>query len=118
MLGNKLRKQHIIKAFNNTRNFLGNAYSHGKNILGSIDNGIKIAKHAYGVISPLLDKYASNHSNSINKSVMNAVKGYDDIKHKVLEKHDNLSNAYNHIKHKLLKNIEKTIFKCKDNINY
>ena len=74
-----------------------------ENILGSIDNGIKIAKHAYGVISPLLDKYASQHSNSINKSVMNAVKGYDDIKHKVLENHDNSYNDYNHIKHKLLK---------------
>ena len=105
MLGNKITKQHIIKAFNNTRNFLGGAYSHGKNILGSIDNGIKIAKHAYGVISPLLDKYASNHSNSIHKSVMNAVKGYDDIKHKALETHDNLYNDYNTIKHKLLKNI-------------
>jgi len=30
MLGNKLRKEHIIKAFNNTRNFLGSAYTHGK----------------------------------------------------------------------------------------
>ena len=89
MLGNKITKQHIVKAFNNTRHFLGSAYSHGKNILGSIDNGIKIAKHAYGVISPLLDKYASNQSHYINKSVMNAVKGYDDIKHKVLGNHDN-----------------------------
>ena len=29
MLGNKLRKEHIIKAFNNTRKFLGSAYTHG-----------------------------------------------------------------------------------------
>jgi hypothetical protein len=105
MLGNKITKQHIVKAFNKTRNCSGGAYSHGKNILGSIDNGIKIAKHAYGVISPLLDKHASNHSNSINKSVMNAVKGYDSIKHKALETHDNLYNGYNTINHKLLKNI-------------
>ena len=54
-----------------------------ENMLGSIDNIIKIAKNAYGVVSPLLDKYASNHSHSMSKSVMNAVKGYDDIKHKV-----------------------------------
>ena len=110
MLGNKITKQHIVKAFNNTRHFLGGAYSHGKNILGSIDNGIKIAKHAYGVISPLLDKYASNHSNSINKSVMNAVKGYDDIKHKALETHDNLYNDYDTIKHKLLNIYRNNIF--------
>ena len=43
MLGNKITKQHIIKAFNNTRNLLGGAYSHGKHILGSIDNGIIFA---------------------------------------------------------------------------
>ena len=30
MLGNKSTKQHIIKAINNTRNFLGSAYSHGE----------------------------------------------------------------------------------------
>jgi len=110
MLGNKITKQHIVKAFNNTRNFLGNAYSHGQNMLGSIDNGIKIAKHAYGFIAPLMDKYASHHSNSINKSVMNAVKDYDDIKHKALETHDNLYNDYNTIKHKLLKIYRNIIF--------
>ena len=54
MLGNKITKHHIVKAFHTTRNFLGGAYSHGKHILGSIDNGIKFAKHAYGVISPFL----------------------------------------------------------------
>ena len=110
MLGNKITKQHIIKAFNNTRNFLGGAYSNGKHIFNSIDNGLKIAKHAYGVISPLLDKYASNHSNSIHKSVMNAVKGYDDIKHKALETHDNLYNDYNTIKHRLFKIYRHSIF--------
>ena len=93
MLGNKITKHHIVKDFNITRIFLGGAYSHGKNILGSIDNGIQFPKHAYGVIAPLPDKYASNHSNSINKSVMNAVKSYDDIKHKALETHDNLYNG-------------------------
>ena len=30
MLGNKLNKQHSVKAFHNTRNCLGSAYSHGK----------------------------------------------------------------------------------------
>ena len=39
---------------------------------------------------PFRGKYASHHNNSINKSVMNAVKSYDDIKHKALETHDNL----------------------------
>ena len=110
MLGNKITKHHIVKAFSNTGNCLGGACSHGKNILGSIDNGIKFAKHAYGVISPLLDKYASHHSKSIDKSVMNAVKSYDDIKHKALETHDNLYNGYNTIRHKLLKIYRNNIF--------
>ena len=52
-----------------------------------------------------LDKYASHHSNSSNKSVMNAVKGYDDTNQKALETHANLYSYYNHIKHKLFKHI-------------
>jgi hypothetical protein len=44
---------------------------------------------------------------------MNAVKGYDAIKHKVLENHDNLYNDYNHIKHKLLKIYRKLILNVK-----
>ena len=40
---------------------------------------------------------------------MIGVKGYDDIKHKVLESHDNLYNGYTHIKHKLL-NLFRNIF--------
>ena len=78
----------MLKHFTTHEIFLGSAYNHGKNILGSSDNGIKIAKHAYGVISPILDKYAGHHNKSINNHVMNAVKSYDDIKNKVLENHE------------------------------
>ena len=100
MLGNKLRKEHIIKAFNNTLIYQV-VLIVMENILGSIDNGIKLLNMLTSVISPLLDKYASHHSNSIYKSVMNAVKGYNDIKHEVLESHDNVYNDYMYIKHKL-----------------
>ena len=41
---------------------------------------------------------------------MNAVRSYDDIKHKALETHDNLYNEYNHVKHKLLKISRNNIF--------
>ena len=64
-----------------------------------------MAKNADGVISPCLDKYSSNHSQSINKSSMHTFKGYDDIKHKAFETHDNLYNDYNNVKHKLFKNV-------------
>ena len=47
---------------------------------------------------------------------MSAVKGYDAIKHKALEPHDNIYNDYNHIKHKLFKIFRNIYFKCKDNI--
>ena len=67
-------------------------------MLGTIDNGIKIANLAYGGIPPILDKYSGHHSKSTNNHVMNAVKSYDDIKNKVLENQDNLYNDYNHIK--------------------
>ena len=40
---------------------------------------------------------------------MNAVKGYDDIKQKVLESHDNVYNDYNCINHKLFKIVKQII---------
>ena len=47
---------------------------------------------------------------------MNVVKGYDDIKHKVLESHDSIYNDYNHIKTKCIKRYLEIYFKCKDSI--
>ena len=94
-----------MHAFNKAKHFVGEAYSKSKNVINNIDSGIKIGKHSYSSISPLLDKYLGNHSKAIHDNVMHEITKYDDIKNKVLENHDNLYNDYNNVKHKLFKNL-------------
>ena len=62
------------------KNFTSEAYSKSKNILNNIDNGIKIGKHIYSSISPLLNKYLGNHSKAIHDNVMHRISKYDFIK--------------------------------------
>ena len=105
MFGQKFKKEHLMNAFNKTKNFVGEAYSKSKNILNNIDNGIKIGKHIYSSISPLLDKYLGNHSKSIHDNVMHGIPQYDAVKKAIVETNDNLYNDYNNVKHKLFKNV-------------
>ena len=69
-----------MHAFNNAKNSVGEAYSKSKNVLNNIDNCIKIGKHIYSSISPLLDKYLGSHSKAIHDKVMHGISKYDDIK--------------------------------------
>ena len=74
-----------MNAFNKAKIFVGDAYSKSKHVLNNIDNDIKIGKHIYSSISPLLDKYLGNHSKAIHDNVMHGISKYDDIKKSVVE---------------------------------
>ena len=80
MFGQKFKKEHLMNAFNKVKKFTSEAYSKSKNILNNIDNGMKIGKHIYSSISPLLDKYLGNHSKAIHDHVMHGISKYVDIK--------------------------------------
>ena len=69
-----------MHAVNKAKIFFGDAYSKSKIVLNNIDNGIKIGKHMYSSISPLLDQYLGNHSKAIHDNVMRGISKNDDIK--------------------------------------
>ena len=94
----KITKHHVANQFNKAKHFLGHAYNHTKNILGHVDNGVKVFKHVYGAISPILENYGVQ---SPDKHVMKALSGYDTIKNNVLEKHDKIIDDINTVKRKL-----------------
>ena len=75
MLG-KLNKHHFQSLYNNTKRHIGTAYTHAKNILGNIDQGINIGKTIFSVIHPYLENMGQSH---INKNTMKALSYYDDI---------------------------------------
>ena len=82
--------------FSNVKHHVGNAYHQTKSFLGHVDNGMRIAKKAFSIVAPLIDKYAGGH---VNKKIMDGMSGYDSIKHKVIGHHDEIM----HHAHKLKK---------------
>ena len=83
MLG-KITKQHVQHAFNKTKGFLGHAYHHTKGF-NTVDHGFRAAKQIDHAVAPLVDNYASNHSNQIHHHVNKAIGGYENIRNKVIE---------------------------------
>ena len=99
MLG-KMTKHHVMNQLNKAKDFIGNAYNHTKNFLGHVDNGVRIVKHVYGAVAPILESYGVEPK---NKHIMKALSGYDNIRSNVMENHDRVVNDVNKVKHKLSK---------------
>ena len=98
MFGKVTHKQ-VAHHFNRAKEFLGNAYHHTKNVLGSIDSGVRTFKNVYGVVAPVLESYGVN----THAPVMKALSGYDNIRGHVMENHDRVMNDVNSIKNNLAK---------------
>ena len=64
--------------------------------LNHIDNGVKIAKKVYAIASPVIDKYANEHSNKINNHVVKALGNYENIRNHIVEGDNDLKS----LKHK------------------
>ena len=81
----KITKQHVAHSFHKAKNFLGHAYNQTKGFLNHVDHGVKTFKQIYDVVSPLVSKYANNHSEKIHTNVNKAIGGYETIQNKVIE---------------------------------
>ena len=93
MLG-KFNAHHFV---HKAKGFLNHAYHQTKGFLHHVDHGVKIAKHIYGAVAPLIDKYANDHSHQIHSGVTKAIGGYENIRNKVIEGDNDLK----HLKHSL-----------------
>ena len=56
MLG-KISKKSLVSSFHKAKNFIGHAYNTTKKILSDVDNGVKLFKHVYSAVHPILDQY-------------------------------------------------------------
>jgi len=81
----KISHHHVKEAFNKAKGLVGHAYHQTKNFLNHVDHGFKVAKHIYHAVSPIIDKYANQHSNTIHHNVNKAINGYENIRNKVIE---------------------------------
>ena len=96
----KIRKQHVAHSLHKAKNLLGHAYNQTKGFLNHVDHGVRTFKHIYDAVSPLVSKYANNHSEKIHTNVNRAIGGYENIRNKVIEGDKDIQT----VKHRL-KNI-------------
>ena len=103
MFGSKINKHTFHQTYRTAKNFLGHAYHHTKHVLGEVDNSVKMAKHIYGAVSPILDSVMGSNYTNLNKNVMKAVSGYDTIRNKVMDSHDSVLHNVDQVSSNLKK---------------
>ena len=97
MIGVKMNRHTIRHAFNKTKSFVGRAYNQTKGMLSELDAGVRMAKDIYSIASGPMESMLGENFKKGNKYVMNAMKGYDDIRSKVMSSDENIKNHYNSI---------------------
>ena len=98
----KITRQHLANSFNRAKNFIGTAYNNTKNVLSNVDNGARLFKHIYGAAQPIIDQYVG-HNNNLNKNIIKALSGYDNIRNQAMEAHDGIENNINSLRNNLAK---------------
>ena len=105
MFGLKINKHTVRRAFNNTKNFIGDGYHKAKSFLGDIDTGINTAKSIYSIINPAMTSLLGDtHTNEANKYVMKNLNNYESIRNKVMDSEEQINKHYQHISNELKKN--------------
>ena len=99
MLG-KITKKSLVNGFNKAKNFIGHAYNTTKNVLSNDDNGVKLFKHVYDAVHPILDQYGGQN---VNNGIMKALNAYDNIKSQAMNTHNEIEGNINTLKNSLAK---------------
>ena len=94
MLGGKISKHSVARAFGNLKNHIGRTYHKTKEFLGQVDSGIQVAKRVYGVLAPALEQHGGGQA---NKHIMKAIGGYEHLRNKVMDTHETAVNNVNHV---------------------
>ena len=84
MLGTKLNKQHLVNGFKKAKNFIGSAYHSFENVVGNVDNGVKLFRPAYSVLKHPNAQYEGGGGH-ITNNVEKVLNGHDNIRSKALE---------------------------------
>jgi len=86
MFGGKLTRESFQKAVHSVKNNLSHGYHKTKQFLGHIDHGMRVAKQVYSALAPAREHYGGKH---INKHVIKGIGGYEQLRNKVMDAHDN-----------------------------
>ena len=102
---NKLSKRHVGHAFNNIKNFLGNAYHQTRGFLSEVDKNIKYGKVIYGAVAPIIESALGNqHFSTLNKNIIKGLTDYENVRNQVMEAHEHGLNQATQVVSNLKKN--------------
>ena len=88
---NKLYSHHV-------KNFLGRAYTTGKNILGHIDHTYRPARKIYSIAQPALEHFAPETKKVLDTNLSKAANDYEEVRHKVVDAHAHVNDITGKLK--------------------
>ena len=86
MFGGKFSKDAFHRTVHNVKNHISNGYHKTKQFLGHLDHGVRVAKQVYSALAPAIEHYGGGQ---INKHVIKGLGGYEQMRNKVMDAHDN-----------------------------
>ena len=99
MLGVKVTPQNLRQVLHTAKNHFHNAYHQTRNFFGNVDNAVKMGKRVYQVLEPMISQYAgANNYNATHNGVMRGLSGYESLRNKVVEHHNDALNVVSHLK--------------------
>jgi len=84
------------KAISRVKNFLGKSYVHGKNILGRFDDAYTTGKKIYSAVAPMIESMAPQ-TKALTNNVMKGLNAYENLRSKVMDSHETISNNINNV---------------------
>ena len=89
MFGGKFTHQNFARGLQHLKGHITSGYHHTKNFLGNVDNAYRTAKKVYSIVAPHLEHYGGSN---INKHVIKAIGGYENVRNKVKDAHDTVAH--------------------------
>ena len=62
----KLNERGTISGIHRATSCVRHAYNTTKNILGNVDNGVRLFKTVYGALSPMIENYGGGGINTVS----------------------------------------------------
>ena len=94
MFGGKFTREAFHKTIHSLKNHISHGYHKTKQFLGHVDHGVRVAKHIYSALAPSIEHYGGGH---INKHVIKGIGGYEQLRNKVMDAHDEALKNVNQV---------------------
>ena len=102
VFGQKINKHNMQQLFRKVKSHLSSGYSHAKNILHDVDDGVRTFKDVYRHIEPIISELAGRQRHrAINNDVIHGLSQYENIRNKLIDV-DHHVNQVAHVGKKVL----------------